>query len=115
MALALTEADFGTGPSKLVARDPVVCHRRLGEQLQFSATLDLLFKETGKAPARAVERLRGEVARLRSEDSREPIELVAWDVGYGDAERMRRSFLRLSGQSPQAARRIARACSYPSA
>lgn len=64
--------------------------------------------ETGETPARAVERMRAEVARARVEDSPEPIELVAEQVGFGDAERMRRSFLRLFGQSPQALRRIAR-------
>ena len=72
-------------------------------------------RETGETPARAVERLRAEVARPRVEDGREPIELVARDVGFGDAERMRRSFLRLFGQSPQAVRRIARAYSRPPA
>ena len=71
----------------------------------------IFLKETGETPARAVERLRAEVARPRVEDGREPIELIARDVGFGDAERMRRSFLRLFGQSPQAVRRIARA--YP--
>jgi transcriptional regulator GlxA family with amidase domain len=42
------------------------------------------------------------------EDTHEPIELIALQAGFGDAERMRRSFVRLFGQSPQALRRIAR-------
>lgn len=71
-------------------------------------------KETGETPARAVERLRPEAARPRAGDGREPIRLVARDVGSGDAERMRRSFLRLLGQSPQSLRRTARAHSRPS-
>ena len=65
--------------------------------------------ETGETPARAVERLRAEAARSRVEDGREPIELVAREVGFGDVERMRRTFVKLYGQSPQAMRRSARA------
>lgn len=65
-------------------------------------------EETGDTPARAVERLRAEVARTQVEDTQEPIELIAVNVGFGDAERMRRAFVRLFGQSPQALRRIAR-------
>ncbi len=72
----------------------------------------IFLKETGETPARAVERLRAEVARPRVEDSREPIELIAQQVGFGDAESMRRSFLRLFGRSPQAVRRAARAYAH---
>ncbi len=74
----------------------------------------IFLTETGETPARAIERLRAEVARPRVEESQEPIEMIAREVGFGDAERMRRSFLRLFGQSPQAVRRIARAYSQPS-
>jgi transcriptional regulator GlxA family with amidase domain len=66
-------------------------------------------RETGETPARAIERLRAEVARAKVEDSPEPIEAIARQVGFGDAERMRRSFVRLYGQSPQALRRISQA------
>jgi len=65
--------------------------------------------ETGATPAKAVERLRLEAARLRIETTREPIDRVAQAVGFGDAERMRRAFLRAFGQPPQALRRAARA------
>ena len=71
----------------------------------------LFLKETGETPARAVERLRVEVARPSIEDGQRPIELIAREVGFGDAERMRLSFLRLLGQTPQALRRTARAYS----
>ena len=64
--------------------------------------------ETGMTPAKAVERLRLEVARERVEASREPIDRVAEAVGFGDPERMRRAFLRAFGQPPQALRRAAR-------
>lgn len=65
--------------------------------------------ETGLTPAKALERLRLEVARERVEDSAEPIEQVAVAAGFGDPERMRRAFLRAFGQPPQALRRAARA------
>lgn len=69
----------------------------------------IFLKETGETPARAIERLRAEAARPRVEDSLEPIERIAQDVGFGDVERMRRAFVKLFGQSPQTARRLARA------
>jgi transcriptional regulator GlxA family with amidase domain len=65
--------------------------------------------ETGLTPAKAVERLRLEAARMRVEASGEPIDRVAEAVGFGDPERMRRAFLRAFGQPPQALRRAARA------
>jgi transcriptional regulator GlxA family with amidase domain len=65
--------------------------------------------ETGLTPAKAVERLRLEAARLRVETTHEPIDRVAESAGFGDPERMRRAFLRAFGQPPQALRRAARA------
>ena len=65
--------------------------------------------ETGITPAKAMERLRLEAARLRIETTRDPIDQVAEAVGFGDPERMRRAFLRAFGQPPQALRRAARA------
>lgn len=65
--------------------------------------------ETGMTPAKAVERLRVEAARERIEAGGEPIDRVAAALGFGDAERMRRAFLRAFGQPPQALRRAARA------
>jgi transcriptional regulator GlxA family with amidase domain len=64
--------------------------------------------ETGQTPAKAVERLRAEVARLRVETGLEPIEMIARSVGFSDPERMRRAFIRVFGQPPQALKRIAR-------
>jgi len=64
--------------------------------------------ETGATPAKAVERLRLEAARLRVETTREPIDRVAEAVGFGDPERMRRAFLRAFGLPPQALRRAVR-------
>ncbi|RAS01352.1 GlxA family transcriptional regulator [Cupriavidus alkaliphilus] len=64
--------------------------------------------ETGQSPAKAVERLRVEAARLMMESGRHPIDVVARETGFGDPERMRRAFLRAFGQPPQAIRRMAR-------
>lgn len=61
--------------------------------------------ETGMTPAKAVERLRMETARLMVESSTLPIETVAQDTGFGDPDRMRRAFIRNFGQSPQVIRR----------
>jgi len=63
--------------------------------------------ETGQSPAKAVEHLRVEAARLMMEQTRHPIEVVAREVGFADRERMRRAFLRAFGQPPQAIRRTA--------
>jgi transcriptional regulator GlxA family with amidase domain len=67
--------------------------------------------EVGLTPAKAIERLRLEAARLRVESTGEPIDHVAEAVGFGDPERMRRAFLRAFGQPPQALRRAARSVS----
>jgi transcriptional regulator GlxA family with amidase domain len=64
--------------------------------------------ETGQSPAKAVEHLRVEAARLMMEQTRHPIDVVATETGFADRERMRRAFLRAFGQPPQAIRRTAR-------
>jgi transcriptional regulator GlxA family with amidase domain len=64
--------------------------------------------ETGQTPAKAVERLRAEAARLRIEAGDGSVAAIARGVGFDDAERMRRAFVRLYGQPPQGLRRAAR-------
>ncbi|CEJ15874.1 HTH-type transcriptional regulator CdhR [bacterium YEK0313] len=64
--------------------------------------------ETGTTPAKAVERLRLETARLAVETGHAPLERIAETTGFGDAGRMRRAFLRNFGLPPQALRRQAR-------
>ena len=64
--------------------------------------------ETGLSPAKAIENLRLEAARLMLEQGRLPIESVANETGFGDRERMRRSFVRAFGRTPQAIRNAAR-------
>lgn len=65
-------------------------------------------EETGQSPAKAVEHLRLEAARLMMEDGRHSMDIVARETGFADRERMRRAFLRSYGQPPHVMRRIAR-------
>jgi transcriptional regulator GlxA family with amidase domain len=62
-------------------------------------------EETGQSPAQAIERLRVEAARLMMETGRFSAEEIARKNGFGNRERMRRSFLRVFGHSPQAIQR----------
>jgi transcriptional regulator GlxA family with amidase domain len=64
--------------------------------------------ETGQSPAKAVEQLRVEAARVMVEQSRHTIDEIATQTGFADPERMRRAFLRAFGQPPQYLRRNAR-------
>jgi transcriptional regulator GlxA family with amidase domain len=85
--------------------------RRLAEAAhlsprQFSRAFQV---ETGQSPAKAVENLRVEAARLMMEQSRHPIDVIARQTGFADRDRMRRAFLRAFGQPPQVIRRNARA------
>ena len=63
--------------------------------------------ETGQSPAKAVVNLRLEAARFMLEQGRLPIEEIARETGFVDRERMRRSFLRTFGVTPQALRNAA--------
>ncbi len=64
--------------------------------------------ETGQSPAKAVENLRVEAARVMMEQGRLSIGVVARETGFADRDRMRRAFLRAYGQPPQVIRRNAR-------
>lgn len=64
--------------------------------------------ETGTTPAKAVERLRLEIARTAVETTAAPLDRIAETSGFGDPGRMRRAFLRAFGHPPQALRRAAR-------
>ncbi|AMN44958.1 GlxA family transcriptional regulator [Rhodoplanes sp. Z2-YC6860] len=66
------------------------------------------YAETGQTPAKAVEHLRVEAARLMMEDGRHSMDVIADETGFADRERMRRAFLRTVGQPPQTVRRNAR-------
>ena len=62
-------------------------------------------EETGQSPAKAVEMLRLEAARVMLEDGRHSLDLVARDTGFADRDRMRRAFLRGYGEPPTSLRR----------
>jgi transcriptional regulator GlxA family with amidase domain len=61
-------------------------------------------EETGQSPAKAVEKLRVEAARLMMEQSRHSIDVIAQETGFGDRNRLRRAFLRVLGQPPRVLR-----------
>jgi transcriptional regulator GlxA family with amidase domain len=61
--------------------------------------------ERGVTPAKAVEQLRVEAARTALDAGAHSVQRVAADCGFGDAERMRRSFARILGMTPSALRR----------
>jgi transcriptional regulator GlxA family with amidase domain len=61
--------------------------------------------ETGITPARFVERVRLDAARRRLEDGEEPVAAIAAACGFGTAETMRRSFLRVLAVGPLEYRR----------
>ncbi|GAP35895.1 GlxA family transcriptional regulator [Piscinibacter sakaiensis] len=84
------------------------------EELAAVATLSprqfsrVFTQETGVSPARAVEGLRVEAARLMIERSRHPLEVVARETGFRDRRHLREVFVRRLGVPPQSARRAAR-------
>jgi transcriptional regulator GlxA family with amidase domain len=63
--------------------------------------------ETGTTPAKAVEALRLESAKLMLEQTRLPIEVVARETGFANRERMRQAFVRVHGEAPRAIRKEA--------
>ena len=82
---------------------------RLAESVHVGARqLSRLFiRETGESPAKAVERMRTEMAHAQLTSSTASIEAIARRVGFANAERMRRAFVKLYGNPPQAVRRLA--------
>jgi transcriptional regulator GlxA family with amidase domain len=61
----------------------------------------LFQKETGMPPAKFVEQARLENARCKLLQAASPIDAIAEQCGFGNAERMRRSFQRMLQVSPQ--------------
>lgn len=62
---------------------------------------------TGVPPAKAIERLRVEEARAMIEAGATSLEVVARQTGFGNGERMRRAFVKITGQPPLTVRRSA--------
>lgn len=66
----------------------------------------MFIREMGITPAKAIEKIRLEVARERIEKGSESMDIIAGNTGFGDTERMRRAFRRIYGQSPRSLRSI---------
>ena len=65
--------------------------------------------ETGMSPAKAIEQLRAEAARGALSGSGRSVQDIARSHGFGNTERMRRTFLRLFGVTPSAVKQQVRA------
>ena len=61
--------------------------------------------ETGVPPSKAVERLRVEAGRAALQEGARSLQEIAEGCGFGDVERMRRSFVRQLGLPPSQVRR----------
>ncbi|EIL90304.1 AraC family transcriptional regulator [Rhodanobacter fulvus Jip2] len=87
-----------------------LCVERLAEVANLSVRQfgRVFASATGMTPARAVDRLRVEVARPLVEDGRQTFDRIARLTGLGDADHMCQSFLRIVGRTPQELRRSAR-------
>ncbi len=55
---------------------------------------------TGSTPARMLESMRLDAARVALESTRRSLKQIARETGFGDAERMRRAFMRQLGVAP---------------
>jgi transcriptional regulator GlxA family with amidase domain len=64
--------------------------------------------ETGQSPAKAIENLRVETARLMVEQSRHSLDVIAQETGFANRDRLRRAFVRRFAQGPQEIRRETR-------
>lgn len=60
----------------------------------------LFHSETGDTPAQFTERARADAARIKLEQTTLPVETIARECGFGNTERMRRTFQRLFKVSP---------------
>jgi hypothetical protein len=60
----------------------------------------LFHSETGDTPAQFAERARADAARCKLEQSDLLVEIIAEEYGFGNTERMRRTFQRLFNVSP---------------
>lgn len=65
-------------------------------------------RETGISPSKAIETLRIDAARSMLEQGHMSIEAIVMATGFGDRERMRRAFLRVSGKTPRQIRSASR-------
>ena len=99
-ALAFARANL----SRPLGVEDLAAHAHLSPR-QFSRVFTA---ETGQSPAKAVEALRLEAARLMIEQSRHPMEVIAQETGFRDRRHLREAFVRGFGTPPQAVRRAMR-------
>ena len=76
---------------------PALADRMAMSERSFSR---LFRNETGQTPAEFAERARADAARAKLEHMNSSIETIATECGFGNAERMRRTFQRLFDASP---------------
>ncbi|MFO1103092.1 MAG: GlxA family transcriptional regulator [Methylocystis sp.] len=76
---------------------PALADRMAMSERSFSR---LFRNETGETPAEFAERARADAARAKLEHTNSSIEVIAMECGFGNAERMRRTFQRLFDASP---------------
>ena len=114
LSLALIEDDLGESIARRTDQQ-LVYLRRPGGQSQFSALLEmqrangrLFHAVTGMSPAKAIEQLRAETARGSLANSGCSVQEVARPCGFGNVERMRRTFVRLFGAPPSTVKYHAR-------
>jgi transcriptional regulator GlxA family with amidase domain len=68
-------------------------------------------REVGQTPARYIDTIRVEAAQRRLEESTDSLDEIATQCGFGSANSMRRSFLRVRGVAPSTYReRFSRHC-----
>ena len=76
---------------------PALADRMAMSQRNFARTFR---DEIGETPAQFAEKVRAEAARCKLEQTLLPVEKIAKHCGFGDPERMRRTFQRLYEISP---------------
>jgi len=96
----LTYAKQNLGEALSVERLAKVAHL---SPRQFSRAF---MAATGRSPAKVIESLRVESARMMMEQGHDSIGEVARECGFTSRDHMRRAFLRAFGQPPQALRRV---------
>src|ERR1700756_474525 len=75
--------------------DLIFCVLRTKSRLDPRNFARVFLKDTGTTRARFIERLRVDAARRRLEESRDKLEKIANDCGFGSMQGLRRSFLRV--------------------
>ena len=72
-----------------------------GLRERLAGDLGRILREAGTTPLKFIEAARLDAARRRLERTRDPVDRIAGDLGFGTAETMRRTFVRRLGVTPQ--------------